>query len=247
MSAWWDGLTALQQFFYCVAIPSTLVMLIQTVLMIIGLGGHGDFTGGHGPIDGSVGHDIPHDAVVSGHSTVGHPGVVVGAHDTTVATGYDVEAAAHEVDTSDFVSFRLFTFQSILAFLVIFSWTGVALAANRAIPGILAVFVSLVAGAAALFLTAWMFYGLLKLQNSGNIRMSNAVGLEGEVYIPIPPGGKGQGKVNLLLQGRWLECDAVTAGLEPLKTRQTVKVVGVRGGSVLVVEPIDNVNNQGRE
>jgi hypothetical protein len=239
MSAWWDGLTALQQFFYCIAIPATLIMLIQTVLMIIGLGGHGDVSGGHGPIDGGVGHDLPHDAMVLGHSTVGHGGTVIGAHDTAVDTGHAAEAGGHDTDASDFVSFRLFTFQSILAFLVIFSWTGVAMAANKGIPGILSIFVALIAGTAALFLTAWMFYGLLKLQNSGNIRMANAVGLEGEVYIPIPADGKGQGKVNLLLQGRWIECEAVTAGLEPLKTRQTVKVVGLQSGSVLVVEPIN--------
>ena len=100
-----------------------------------------------------------------------------------------------------------------------------------------AVLISLVAGAAALVLTAWMFYAVLKLQNSGNVKLANAVGVEGEVYIPIPANNAGQGKVNLLLQGRWVECDAVTAGLEPLKTGQAVRVVGLQGGSVLIVVP----------
>ena len=140
-------------------------------------------------------------------------------------------------DMNDFVSFRLFSFQSILALLVIFGWTGIAMAANRNIPGFVAVLVALLAGAAALFLTAWMFYGLMKLQNSGNVRLTNAVGLEGEVYIPVPANGKGQGKVNLLLQGRWVECDAVNAGLEPLRTGQAVRIAGLQGGSVLIVEP----------
>ena len=45
------------------------------------------------------------------------------------------------------------------------------------------------------------------------------------------------GKVNLLLQGRWMECDAVTTGQEPLKTGRTVRVVAVQSGSILVVVP----------
>jgi hypothetical protein len=236
MSAWWNGLTALQQILYCIAVPATVIMLLQTILMLIGLGGHGDAGGSGGPIDGGVGHDIPPDAVVGGHSTIGHVGTIVGAHDTAAAAGQEAPAEG-TTGAGDIVSFRLFTFQSILVFLVVFGWTGVAMSANHATPGYVDILVAFLAGAAGLFLTAWMFYGLMKLQNSGNVRLTNAVGLEGEVYIPIPPDGKGQGKVNLLLQGRWIECDAMTNGLEALKTGQAVRIVGLFGGSVLVVEP----------
>ncbi len=242
MSAWWDGLTTLQQIFYYIAIPSTVVMLIQTVLMILGLSGHGDIAGHNGPIDGGVGHDIPHDAMVTGHSGFGDGTHAIGGHDTVAGSGYDTHTGHEATDAADLVSFRLFTFQSVMAFLVVFGWTGIAMAANRSIPGLVSFLVALLAGAAALFLTAWLFFIVLKLQNDGNMKLSNAVGIDGEVYIPIPAGGQGQGKVSLLVQGRWVECDAITIGLEPLKTKQAVKVVGVQGGSVLVVEPIQKVS-----
>jgi hypothetical protein len=239
MTEWWEALTKLQQFLYCIAIPSTIVMLIQTVLMFVGIGGHVDMGGGSGPIEGGVGHDLPHDAVVTGHSTIGHGGAIFGAHASVADTG----AASHEgqaaaADQADIASFNLFTFRSILAFFVVFGWVGIAMAANRSIPDAVTVVVSLLAGAAALFVTAWMFYAILKLQYSGNVRLANAVGLEGEVYIPVPAGRSGQGKINLLLQGRWLECDAVTSAAEPLKTKQAVRVTGLLGGSVLIVEPV---------
>jgi hypothetical protein len=236
MSAWWDGLTALQQLLYCIAVPSTIVMLLQTILMLIGLGGHGDL-GGHGPIDGSVSHDIPNEAVVLGHSTIGHGGAVAGAHETSASAGHDAKPGGSPADSNDVVSFRLFTFQTILIFFVVFGWTGISV--STAVPAFTAILVAFLAGTAALFLTAWMFYGLMKLQNSGNVRLSGAIGLEGEVYIPIPANGKGQGKVNLLLQGRWLECEAATLGLEPLNTKQAIRVVGLQGGSVLIVESIN--------
>lgn len=237
MSVWWNGLTNLQQFLYCIAVPSTVVLLIQTILMFIGLGGHGDIAGSGGPIEGGVGHDIPHDAIVGGHSTVGHGGVIFGAHDTSAQAGHETQAA-NQSDQTDVVAFRLFTFRGILAFLVVFGWVGIAMAADHATPVALTLVVSFLAGTAALFLTAWMYYAIQKLQCSGNISLANAVGLEAEVYIPIPAARAGQGKVNLLLQGRWVECDAVTLGIEPLKTKQTVKVVNTQGGSVLVVESI---------
>lgn len=42
MIAWWNELMLAQQIFALIAIPSTLVMLIQTVMLLIGLGGEGD-------------------------------------------------------------------------------------------------------------------------------------------------------------------------------------------------------------
>ena len=35
---WWNSLGLASQIFYCIAIPSSLVLLIQTILMFIGLG-----------------------------------------------------------------------------------------------------------------------------------------------------------------------------------------------------------------
>ena len=52
MVAWWESLDAVLRVLYCITIPATLVMVIQTVLSILGgfEGGAGvDFFGpGHG-------------------------------------------------------------------------------------------------------------------------------------------------------------------------------------------------------
>lgn len=47
MIAWWNELQLAQQIFALIAIPSTLVMLIQTVMLLIGIG-----DGGEGDVDG---------------------------------------------------------------------------------------------------------------------------------------------------------------------------------------------------
>ena len=38
LSTWWGSLDIFTQALYCVAIPSTLILVIQSVLIIIGLG-----------------------------------------------------------------------------------------------------------------------------------------------------------------------------------------------------------------
>ena len=38
MAAWWDSLGLVSQIFAAIAIPATLILLIQTILMLIGIG-----------------------------------------------------------------------------------------------------------------------------------------------------------------------------------------------------------------
>lgn len=49
MLGWWESLTALQRIFAAAAIPATLILLIQTALLLAGMGGHDhDMEHGHG-------------------------------------------------------------------------------------------------------------------------------------------------------------------------------------------------------
>ena len=61
LSDWWNGMSILQQCFAAVAIPATVVLFLQTILLLIGIGGshdidHGEFSdgGGHDFTDGHV-------------------------------------------------------------------------------------------------------------------------------------------------------------------------------------------------
>ena len=56
MITWWTSLDFTQQIFACIAIPSTLILLIQTILLLIGMGG------GDGDMDADVDADGDIDA-----------------------------------------------------------------------------------------------------------------------------------------------------------------------------------------
>ncbi len=212
MLTWWGTLTLLQKVLALVAIPSSLVLVLQTILMLVGLGSHGDVDAGHDAMDGGAGHDLP----------------------DQVAATYHAMDHLHSAEAADTAAFQVFSLRSILAFFVLFGWVGLAMTGEGAAAW-LSILVAFLAGTAGLLLTAWLFYLMQKLQASGNVHLSNAVGQVGEVYIPIPGAFAGSGKVNVMVQDRWMECDAQTAG-GTLKTGQSVRVVGVRGGTTLIVE-----------
>lgn len=219
MITWWETLPLLQQVFYLIAIPSTLVLFLQTILLLFGLGdGHGD---------GDVGHDFGGHDHDFGHDAAGPHGDFVPAHDTAHDTAHD-QGADHEA------GLRILTVRGIVAFLSLFGWVGVAALDMGASAGV-AFLLALLAGLAAMFVVAAVLKASLKLQQSGNIDMRNALGLTGEVYVPIPKGGKG--KITMIFQERFQELDATCLD-RPLKTGESVKVVGVNEANTLIVEPL---------
>jgi len=78
----------------------------------------------------------------------------------------------------------------------------------------------------------------LKLQESGNLDIKNAVGSLATVYIKIPAKRATYGKVTLTVQERFLELEAVTDCAEELKTGETVQITGILGNSTLIVRPV---------
>ena len=60
MINWWNELLLIQQIFALIALPSTLLIVIQTVLMLIGIGGDG---GADADVDIEDGIEIPDDGL----------------------------------------------------------------------------------------------------------------------------------------------------------------------------------------
>jgi hypothetical protein len=65
MTEWWDALFGLEKFFYIIAIPATLILVIQFILSIIGVTGGAD-TDADGDADMDADGDTDGEADVSG-------------------------------------------------------------------------------------------------------------------------------------------------------------------------------------
>jgi hypothetical protein len=151
-----------------------------------------------------------------------------GGHDLHEFGGHDVHAgadheAAHEEAASWFTS--ALTFRTLVAALTIFGLAGRAAIAAE-LDTAPSFGLALGAAAGTLFLVAWLMQSLYRLKADGTLRIHRAVGQGGTVYLPIPANRAGLGKVQLNVQNRTAEYQAVTAG-EALATGTKVTVVAV--------------------
>ena len=205
---WWNSLSLVAQIFYCIAVPSTLVLLIQTILMFIGMGEEADADGAD--------TDVSEDVDVDGNEDV----------------GFD-----EDLDPNGLDGLRIFTVRGVIAFLVIFGWVG-ALLESMNVALWINIPVSSVCGFAMMVLLAFIFKAIMNLRSDGTIDIRNAVGTAGKVHLTIPPARMGEGKVHILLQGSYVERDAVTDEPDPIPTGSEVVVVRVSGETTLVVRKI---------
>lgn len=143
----------------------------------------------------------------------------------------DGEADA-TVDLAD--GFNLFTLRGMVAFFAIGGWTGLALSDISIWVSVIG---ALVAGSLALVAMAFLMRAIMRLRSSGNIDNAKAVGKIADVYLTIPAKGNGMGKINLTLEERFVELNAIQEGNSPITTGAKVKVTAIVGDT-LVVEQI---------
>ncbi len=129
----------------------------------------------------------------------------------------------------------LFSIRGIVGMLCIAGWAGIVFI-DFGVSNILSIILALLCGVATLFGIAYLMKAVLKLQSNGTMQLGAAVGKTGEVYIPIPPKGKGRGKINIIVQDKYVELDAVTNSEETLKTGETVRVVSTDEMGLVMVE-----------
>lgn len=215
MLEWWNSLNVLSQVYFCIALPSTLILLIQTILTFVGIGGDSDIDGdGIADVTNDVADDIPDSS----------EGVFGSDTDT------DPDALSEGM-----ASIKLLTFRGIVAFLVTFGWVGLAMDASGA-PKWLSIPISLVCGFIMMLSLALVLRMVMKLRSDGNADNRNAVGVSGKVQLTIPPSRTGEGKVHVMLQGAYVERNAVTDEPDAIPTGAEVVVIGVSGETDLVVK-----------
>ena len=116
-----------------------------------------------------------------------------------------------------------------------FGWVGVVCnGASLALP--LTLTVSFLSGLLMMFIIALLMKAVMKLQSDGTSDIRNALGVAGTVYLTVPAKRSGQGKVNVMLQGTYVERDAVTDENEPIPTGSEVLVIGISGQNTLIVK-----------
>ena len=73
----------------------------------------------------------------------------------------------------------------------------------------------------------FLMRAISRLSSSGNEYIGNALGKPATVYVAIPAQKQGAGKVQLTMQNRIVEYEAVTEEAEMLPSGQQVEVVDI--------------------
>jgi hypothetical protein len=153
------------------------------------------------------------------------------------ATDVADAAGLEHADAAQATFLKVLSLKTVVAFVTFFGLTGLAggsagWSQGATLAGAIA------AGLAAVWLVAWLMASLHKLQATGNLNLHNAVGQQAKVYLRVPGHRTGQGRVMLTVQGRVVECKAVTSGDE-IATGAPVLVVELEAADTLAVEPLE--------
>ena len=150
--------------------------------------------------------------------------------DSALDTG-GFESSGDHADAN--MSFQLLSVQGLTSFFMMFGLVGLALLkANQ--PVLLTVIGGMLAGFATVAITGVIFTQMKRLQTEGTIKLQNTIGSEGSVYLTIPKNGTGQ--VQVIAQGSLKIFDAVSNNKTLIATGENIRVIGVAGGNILVVE-----------
>jgi hypothetical protein len=197
------------------------VMVCQFALSLFGLGGHHDLGGDAHDVGGADVHDV------GGHDDAADH------DDATHDTHHHGTAHSHSSVSNWLVG--VLTFRTLVAAVTFFGLAGLAAQqGGLPQPGILAV--ALAAGVGAMVLVAWVMRSLSRLNAEGTARIERAVGKSGTVYLTVPGNKTGVGKVQLNLQNRTVECQAVTPH-ETLANGTKIVVTAVISRDTVEVAP----------
>lgn len=236
---WWNSMSTFQQTLFIIACAATFLLIMQILLMLIGGSNEADAVGG-GLSDAAFDGDISADGDIAGGGLTDgdFSGGGSSVFDGGGSSVEDIDSDAPDITGSGggalaAFGLRLISLRSIIAFLAIGGWVGYTLCYS--LDWYYSLIIALVCGLAAACGMAGAMLGLEKMQSSGNINPQNAVGKIGTVYLTVPPERSGRGKINILIQERYAEYEAVTDDDSPLPTASEIKVLKHLGSNVLLV------------
>ncbi len=231
MAEWWDTLLTIEKILYCIAVPSTIILVLQTIVLLFGADDHEginpsdtsgldldtDYCGMHHGMDFS---DIDINSDMGGHLQEHMNGHTHG----------DLEDMAN---LQDFDTLRLFTVQGLVGFFTTFSWASIA-GISQGVAHWTAMLIGFILGIILMYVVAVIIKYSRRLAEDGTFHLKDTLGQTATVYLPIPPERQGQGKVNITVHNRFLELTAVTNEHRTIKTGESVRITDIINDSVVV-------------
>ena len=205
------GLNFLEKIYFMCAIFGGGFFILRTILMLTGIG----------DTDSDVDTDMDTDA---------------GDLDHDHSHMEDIDHGDHGNHGDNDAGLKLLTLQGLTAFIMMFGCTGLAFSRSSIVGSIMTLVIGAAVGLFAMWLVAKGFALMRSLQSTGTMRIYDAMGEEGTVYLTIP--ADGIGKIQVTISGRLMVIDAVSQDKVELKTGERVCVAEITSGGMLAVRSL---------
>jgi len=139
-----------------------------------------------------------------------------------------------EIEADHGIPFQFLTLKNLIGFFTIFSWTGIA-CLESGLSTALTLLIASIAGLLMVGLMAGLFYLMMKTGADGTMKINDAIGQSGEVYLTIRAKRAGIGKIQVKVGGSLRTLDAMTDDEEPLPTGQLARVTQIVNDNILLV------------
>lgn len=151
----------------------------------------------------------------------------------------DIDVDFDGSDTMDLGNgLNIFSMKNLVNFFMGFGWSGVCLR-DSIQNTLLLIVVSILIGMSFVAMFVFIYAKTRKLEKNGAFNIKDCQDRTAQVYIRIPAGGEGKGKVQISLNGAVQELDAITDE-DAIPSGTTVKIVEVMEGDILKVVNIQN-------
>lgn len=148
-------------------------------------------------------------------------------HDAIDATQADVDHGGGGI----------FSIKPLTGFFLGFGWAG-GLALDSGLPMIGALGCAALAGAVMTAVIVGMFRLIYSMRSDGTMRINDALGAVGTVYVTLPPAKAAGGQVTVNFHGRQETLAALNTATRAVASGEKVKVVEVIDGRTVLVEPL---------
>ena len=212
--------------------------MLQFAMTVLGIGAHHGHTGDFSSGGFDAGHHLGGTShVVGSDHFAGHD---QSATHSPSSSHHDNNQSGDAPDDHQSGGtlwlFKVITFQTIVAAVAFFGIAGKAALASN-ISATTALVIAIGAAFAAMHIVYYLARSLHRFNADGTVQVGRAVGQAGTVYVPIPAANAGVGKIQMNLQNRTVELQAMTtAGRLPSGAK--IRVVGLLGPDTVAVEPL---------
>ncbi|MCD7780729.1 MAG: hypothetical protein LUH05_08685 [Candidatus Gastranaerophilales bacterium] len=150
-------------------------------------------------------------------------------------TGADAEVDAQfDTITETEVSFNFLSVQSILAFFMGFGWSGLAAVTQFELDGKIALAIAILVGSAFMFLSAYLMFGVKKLNKNIKVNLNELEGKTGKAYTSI--NAKSEGQIEIVLNNKLTILNAINISDEKIEAFSQVKVIKVEDDEIHIIK-----------